>query len=153
MPDSGKSVGCTCFALRKLTRTVTRLYDQHLAGAGIKTTQFSLLKWVSHAPLPIAGLARKMNTERTTLTRNLKPLIDAGWVTLKSGDDARQRIATITPAGRRTVEAASRAWREAQAKLEGALGINAVRDLHQRLEGALVQLNPLLERPPDGLDD
>src|SRR5512141_1390313 len=101
MPDSGKNIGCTCFALRKVTRTVTRLYDQHLAAAGLKTTQFSLLRWIGHAPL-----AARTNMERTTLTRNLKPLIDAGWVVLKPGADARQRIVTITPAGRRVADAA-----------------------------------------------
>jgi hypothetical protein len=40
MPDtSATTVGCTCFTLRKLTRTVSRLYDLHLAAAGMKTTR------------------------------------------------------------------------------------------------------------------
>ncbi len=153
MPDSAQTVGCTCFALRKLTRTVTRLYDQHLAEAGIKTTQYSLLRWIAREPVPIAALAARMNTERTTLTRNLKPLIDAGWVVLKPGRDARQRIATITPSGRRVIDSARNAWRTAQAKLEGALGTAAVLDLHARVDQALVLLNPLLERSTDELED
>ena len=49
MPDSGKQIGCTCFELRKVARTVTRLYDQHLAAAGLRTTQFSLLRWIGLA--------------------------------------------------------------------------------------------------------
>jgi DNA-binding MarR family transcriptional regulator len=153
MPDSGKPVGCTCFTLRKLSRTVTRLYDQHLIEAGLRTTQFSLLKWIARAPLPIAGLADRMNVERTTLTRNLKPLIDAGWVTLEAGADSRQRIVTITAAGRKTVDSANQAWRVAQSKLETAMGIETVRDLHSRLETALTQLNPLLESNADGCED
>jgi len=144
---------CTCFALRKLNRTVSRLYDQHLARAGLKTTQYSLLKWISAEALPIAGLAARMNTERTTLTRNLKPLIDAGWVVLKAGSDSRQRIATITPAGTRTVAAARDAWRAAQSELETALGADAVHDLHLQVDTALIRLNPLLERQDDGIDD
>lgn len=154
MPDSGKSIGCTCFALRKVTRTVTRLYDQHLAAAGLRTTQFSLLRWIAHAPLPVAALAAKMNTERTTLTRNLKPLIDAGWVVLRPGADARQRIVTITPAGKRVMEAAVAAWRTAQAELERTLGTDDVRALHAQLETTLTRLKPLLERTAhDGPDD
>ena len=93
MPDSTRHVGCTCFALRKLTRTVTRIYDQHLAEAGIKTTQFSLLRWIAHEPVPIAVLAARMNTERTTLSRNLNPLIDAGWIVFKAGIDQRVQVA------------------------------------------------------------
>jgi DNA-binding MarR family transcriptional regulator len=153
MPASPRPVGCTCFTLRKLTRTVTRLYDQHLADAGIKTTQFSLLKWISHAPMPIGELASRMNTERTTLTRNLKPLIDAGWVGVKPGADPRQRIVSITGAGRTLIDSANIAWRTAQGKLEDALGADTVRDLHVRLDSALVKLNPLLDRHPDGLED
>ena len=145
--------GCTCFALRKLTRTVTRLYDHELARAGIKTTQFSLLKWIAHRPMPIAELAARTNTERTTLTRNLRPLVDAGWVRVRPGADARQRIATITPDGRRTIAAADHAWRTAQDRLEAALGLPAVRDLHERLDRALVTLNPLLADDDDAHDD
>ena len=153
MPDSGKSVGCTCFALRKLNRTVSRLYDKHMAEAGLKTTQYSLLKWISAAPLPIAELAARMNTERTTLTRNLKPLIDAGWVVLKPGSDSRQRIATITPKGARTIAAARDAWRAAQLELEQALGKDAVHALHLHIDTALTRLTPLLGRQDDGLED
>ena len=146
MPDSGKQIGCTCFELRKVARTVTRLYDQHLAAAGLRTTQFSLLRWIAHAPLPVAVLAARTNTERTTLTRNLKPLIDAGWVVLKPGADARQRIVTITPAGRRVADAAVAAWQSAQAELERALGVDAVRALHAQLHATLNGIQPLLER-------
>jgi DNA-binding MarR family transcriptional regulator len=155
MPDStNRQIGCTCVALRKLTRTVTRLYDQHLAAAGIKTTQYSLLRWIEHKPLPIAALASRTNTERTTLSRNLKPLIDAGWVVLKPGADARQRIVTITPAGRRVADAAVAAWQTAQAELERTLGADAVRALHAQLDATLAGIKPLLERTaPDGLDD
>jgi DNA-binding MarR family transcriptional regulator len=153
MPDSSRPVRCTCFTLRKLTRTVTRLYDQHLAEAGIKTTQFSLLKWISHAPMPIGELASRMNTERTTLSRNLKPLMDAGWVSVKPGADPRQRIVSITAEGRKLIGSANIAWRSVQAKLEDALGADAVRDLHVRLDSALLKLNPLLDTHPDGLED
>ena len=154
MPDStNQHGGCTCFALRKLTRTVTRLYDQQLAATGIKTTQYSLLRWIAHKPLPIAALAARMNTERTTLSRNLKPLIVAGWVVLKPGADPRQRIVTITASGRRVIESANEAWRQAQSTLEAAMGLDDVRDLHVRLDRALHQLNPLLEKHPDGLED
>lgn len=146
MPNpSTASVGCTCFALRKLTRTVSRLYDQHLAETGLKTTQYSLLKCVAYESLPVAELAARLSTERTTMTRNLKPLIDAGWVELKPGADSRQRIVTITAAGRDTVKAAKQAWRRAQTELERTLGTDVVRSLHLHLDTALEQLTPLLE--------
>ena len=140
---------CTCAALRKLTRTVTRLYDAHLADAGLKTTQYSLLRTIAHETLPMAELARRLATERTTVTRNLKPLVDAGWVRLDAGADARQRIVAITPSGRDAIAAARAAWRRAQTALEDALGLDAVEALHAQAEAALVTLIPLVERTPN----
>jgi DNA-binding MarR family transcriptional regulator len=140
-----RPLGCTCFSLRKLTRTVSRLYDQHLAEAGLKTTQYSLLKSIAYEAVPVAELAKRLSTERTTLTRNLKPLIDAGWVTLEPGADSRQRIVTITPQGHDIVKSAKQAWRRAQGELEQALGMPAVRALHLQVDTALTQLTPLLK--------
>lgn len=148
-----KPLGCTCFALRKLTRTVSRLYDQHMARVGLKTTQYSLLKNVAYASLPVAELAARVAVERTTLTRNLRPLIDAGWVTLEAGADSRQRIVTITEAGRAKTRSAGQAWRAAQAEIEQTLGIDAVRALHASLGAAMDQLSPLLEESSNAEPD
>ncbi|MES3024991.1 MAG: MarR family winged helix-turn-helix transcriptional regulator [Pseudomonadota bacterium] len=140
-------LGCTCFKLRKLTRTMSRVYDQHLATVGLKTTQYSLLANVARAALPVAELADLLATERTTLTRNLKPLIEADWVRLAPGADGRQRIVTITPAGLAKVKHAQPAWRAAQDETEQLLGRDAVRALHRQLDTTLTQLLPLLDGP------
>jgi len=140
-----KPLGCTCFKLRKLTRAMSRLYDQHMATVGLKTTQYSLLANAARAPLPVAELADTLGMERTTLTRNLKPLLDAGWVVLKSGADSRQRIVTITPAGQAKVEQAYLVWRQAQLAFEQLMGRDAVRALNTQLETTMLQLTPLLE--------
>lgn len=154
MPDlSTSSPGCTCFSLRKLTRTVSRLYDLHLAAAGMKTTQYSLLRSIAREALPVAELAARLSTERTTLTRTLKLLIDAGWVVLKPGADSRQRIVTITTNGNGAIKTARQAWRRAQSELEQTLGMKAVRALHLQLDTALSQLTPLLERHAHAIED
>lgn len=144
-----KPLGCTCFKLRKLTRAMSRLYDHHLASVGLKTTQYSVLVNASRAALPVAELAELLGVERTTLTRNLKPLIDAGWVELKPGADSRQRIVTITDAGRDKVKLAYVAWRRAQTEFETLMGRDTVRALHQQLETTMTQLTPLLEEVCD----
>ena len=145
-----KPLGCTCFKLRKLTRAMSRLYDQHMATVGLKTTQYSVLANAARAALPVAELADVLGLERTTLTRNLKPLLDAGWVELKSGADGRQRIVTITGAGRAMLKQAYVAWRRAQTEFETLMGRDAVRALHRQLESTMTQLSPLLE---DARDD
>ncbi|WP_426102710.1 MarR family winged helix-turn-helix transcriptional regulator [Massilia sp. TSP1-1-2] len=140
-----KPLGCTCFKLRKLTRAMSRLYDQHMATVGLKTTQYSLLVNAARAALPVAELADILGLDRTTLTRNLRPLLDAGWVELKSGADSRQRIVTITGSGRQMLKRAYIAWRRAQTEFETRMGRDAVRALHQQLETTMIQLTPLLE--------
>jgi DNA-binding MarR family transcriptional regulator len=139
------ALGCTCFKLRKLTRTMSRLYDQHLAAAGLKTTQYSVLANAAREALPVAALAERLGTERTTLTRNLKPLLDAGWVELLPGADSRQRIVTITDAGRAKLACAYLYWRAAQTEFENLMGVDAVRELHTRLDATIAQVTPLIE--------
>lgn len=143
------SLGCTCFRLRKLTRAISRLYDQHLGTVGLKTTQYSVLAHASRAARPVAEMADLLGLDRTTLTRNLKPLIEAGWITLENGSDSRQRIVTISAAGRAKVEQGYVAWRAAQDAFEQLMGRDAVRTLHAQLENTTVQLTPLLEKAND----
>jgi DNA-binding MarR family transcriptional regulator len=80
MDDAVKPRGCTNLKLRQLVRRVSRLYDAQLAPAGLKTTQYSLLSHVvTLGPLRPGELARAMNMDASTLTRNLRPLQAAGW--------------------------------------------------------------------------
>jgi DNA-binding MarR family transcriptional regulator len=149
MPDLKEMpAGCTCFRLRKMSRAVSRLYDHHMAQVGLKTTQFSVLRNCARQPRPMAELAAHMAIERTTLTRNLKPLVDAGWIALKPGADSRQRIVTITPTGLAKIEEAANAWRAAQDKIELILGGDAVLALHRQLDTALAAITPYLEELP-----
>ncbi|MTW02214.1 MarR family transcriptional regulator [Duganella ginsengisoli] len=134
---------CTFFQLRKLARTVSRLYDRHLSASGLKTTQFSVLVHVHVQALPMMQLASLLGAERTTLTRNLKPLADAGWLTVTPGDDPRQRIVTITEAGRDKVRHARRAWRAAQDEMASLMGADALLALHGDLALAQSKLDSL----------
>lgn len=142
-------LGCSCFRMRRLARAMSRLYDQHLAAAGLKTTQYSVLANAGRAALPVAELAERLGTERTTLTRNLKPLCEAGWIVLVPGEDSRQRIVTITDAGRAKLKQAWPYWRAAQDAFEGQLGAGKVRALHEQLDATLAQVTPLLEEACD----
>jgi DNA-binding MarR family transcriptional regulator len=133
---------CTCARLRKLSRQVTRVYDVHLARAGVKTTQYSLLANASRAPRTLTGLAAEMGMDRTTLTRNLQPLVANGWVRLAVGSDPRSRIVEVTPAGEATRKAAAAQWKKAQLELHSTLGERFVTNLHAALDAALSKLPP-----------
>jgi len=140
-PPPERITGCTCSRLRKLTRRITQHYDAHLAPAGLRVTQYSLLANLCHGgPATMSELAIAMVMDRTTLTRNLKPLADADLVTVAPGDDARARIVSATGRGRRAWRGARELWREAQDSVNRALGAGQVAALHDLLDDSLRRL-------------
>lgn len=135
--------GCTNFKLRQLTRRVSQHYDHHLALAGLKTTQYSLLSHIAKlGPLTPGELARRMTLDASTLTRNLQPLVAAGWVVVGEGVNARSRLLTLTDAGRDVRQLAQRHWKAAQLELNGLLGSATVVALHGLLDQALAAFEP-----------
>jgi len=136
--------------LRQLVRRVSQHYDQELAKAGLKTTQFSLLSHVLKlGPLRPGELAAAMTMDASTLTRNLKPLLAAGWVLQEAGDDGRSRSIHITDAGRDKRGEAQRHWKAAQEALNDSLGIERVLALHQLLDESLALLSGAAEEGVD----
>lgn len=139
-----KPQGCSNFKLRQLTRRVSQHYDIEMSKIGLKTTQYSLLSHiVKLGPIRPGELAQAMTMDASTLTRNLKPLIDAGWITVTAGSDARSRIVSITKAGREKCHEAKRHWKVAQQGLNDLLGIERVLALHALIDSALELLSPL----------
>jgi len=145
---------CTCFSVRRLARRVTQLYDQHLAHLGIRTTQYSLLSHVRARPgQSMSELALRMGMDRSTLTRNLRPLVDAGWAATGREQDRRTVTVTVTDPGRRLLADARVHWRRAQDELEATLGVERVRRLHHLVEDASGHLEAGTHEAPRGRGD
>jgi DNA-binding MarR family transcriptional regulator len=120
------------------------MYDTEVARAGLKTTQYSLLSHVLRlGPIRPGDLAQAMTLDASTLTRNLKPMIDAGWLELSAGDDGRSRSVSITAAGRSKRTEAQRHWKAAQEGLNQLLGVERVLALHALIDDSLEKLAPL----------
>lgn len=131
------STPCTCFAIRRLARQVTQVYDHQLSAVGLKTTQYSLLSHLRVLPgISMGALASRMGMDRSTLTRNLKPLVDAGWVATARGPDARSVSAELTASGQALLARARPVWRAAQQELSALLGSTRARSLHAVAEAA-----------------
>lgn len=134
--------GCTNFKLRQLLRRVSRLYDAELAHAGLKGTQYSLLSHlVSMSPVPPGELARRMEMDPSTLTRNVRLLIEQGWVERLAGPDTRSYRLAITAGGRAKHVEAKAHWKRAQLMLNAQLGGPQVATLHALIDGALASLH------------
>lgn len=142
VPDANMPRGCTNFKLRQLLRAVARLYDGQLAQAGLKTTQYSLLSHLLDlGPIAPGELADRMGMDASTLTRNLRLLIDQGWAEQGPGADARGRLIRITAAGRAKQSQAKRHWKSAQLELNRRFGAQQVALLHQLIEFGLTRLD------------
>jgi DNA-binding MarR family transcriptional regulator len=138
-----KPQGCTNLKLRQLMRRVASHYDAEVGKTGLKGTQYSLLSYVLKlGPVRPGDLAAEMRVSPSTLTRNLRPLVDAGLVEISAGPDARSRLVSVTPAGREKRQEAQRRWRVAQEGINRMLGPRRVVALHAMLDECLELLGP-----------
>lgn len=137
-----KPQGCTNLKLRQLTRMVTRHYDLYIHATGLKNTQYALLSYVvALGPIRPGELAKRMQMDASTLTRNLQPLAAQGWLAIGAGSDARSRLIEATEAGRSKRTEAQRAWKTAQLALNERLGVERVAALHGLLDGCIEQMD------------
>jgi DNA-binding MarR family transcriptional regulator len=135
-----KPLDCHCAAIRQAARHVTRHYDQHLANAGLRSTQFSILSRLKRlGPMKINALAAAMGLDRTTLGRNILPLERDGLIVIEQGaTDLRSKEVRLTKAGAERQRAGLRHWLAAQAQFEQAFGAKRAADLRAML-GALAR--------------
>ncbi|WP_374412005.1 MarR family winged helix-turn-helix transcriptional regulator [Hydrogenophaga sp.] len=149
-PSKTLPQGCTNLKLRQFMRRVSQFYDAEMAPVGLKTTQYSLLSWVDKiGPVRPGELAEGMKMDASTLTRNLRPLVDAGWVVVSAGEDARSRLVSLTPAGREKRAEAKRRWKVAQEGINRLLGVEQVVALHALIDASMEKLDPV-EDTEDG---
>ena len=125
---------CACLSLRKAARAVTQLYDQSLEPSGLRATQFTVLAAVSlWQPAPLGRLAEALVMDRTTLSRNLRPLETRGLIRSERGRDGRSRFLRLTAAGQRAVRRALPLWEKAEEQVAEGLGKRRLKALLKEL--------------------
>jgi DNA-binding MarR family transcriptional regulator len=114
---------CMCHKTRMASRTITRAYDDALRTTGLRATQVSVLAAVSaRGALSIQSLADFLGMDRTTLTRNLKPLEERGLVVLAPEARHRSRMLALAPSGHAVLREALPHWERAQRAARKRLG-------------------------------
>jgi len=139
---------CTCLALRKATRRITQIYDAHMKPLGLRITQFAVLGQLAgtgeggsaEAALSITALARRLGLDRSTLGRNLRPLVKSGLVVMEGGEDRRAHTLALTAAGRAMLAKAVPLWRDAQRSVSEKLGREKTRNLRAMLDDTMAML-------------
>ena len=135
---------CTCFRVRGAARRVTQIYSRHMAPTGLKISQFSLPGFVAaRGPITIGRLSELLATDRTTLTRNLRPLLANGVIERAEAGDKRRHELVATLAGRALFKRALPLWAAAEQEVRAAMGAKLTADLHGALDRSMEKLTAL----------
>jgi len=125
---------CACFNVRKTARVITQLYDEMLRSTGLRVTQFSLLMATQGSErVTVTRLAKMGVMDRTTLTRNLRPLEKQGLIRIAPGEDRRERQVTLTTRGQQVLAKALPLWEKAQARVARGFGQERLQRLYTEL--------------------
>jgi DNA-binding MarR family transcriptional regulator len=125
---------CMCHKTRMASRTITRAYDDALRSTGLRATQISVLAAVgARGALSIKSLADSLGMDRTTLTRNLRPLEERGLVILAPEARHRSRMLTLAPSGHAMLREALPQWERAQRATRKRLGSRSWLEVQQAL--------------------
>ncbi|WP_175779783.1 MarR family winged helix-turn-helix transcriptional regulator [Burkholderia anthina] len=126
---------CNCSFLRSATRALTQAYDEVLRPSGLRMTQFSMLARASAVgEMSLSDLAELMAMDRTTLGRNLQPLEREGLVKINVGEDRRERLVSVTPAGQKVLSRALPLWEAVHQRFEQKVGKREAKDLRDTLK-------------------
>jgi DNA-binding MarR family transcriptional regulator len=129
MTEETKQVGRECigFRVRMLNRMITSIYDDALAGVGLKASQFNLLvAAVNREETRPAELAKFLEMDESTLSRNVERMCAKGWLRLEPDDDRRSHLIKVTEKGMALIRKGYPAWQKAQEEVNRRLGSDNV---------------------------
>jgi DNA-binding MarR family transcriptional regulator len=124
---------CVLLHTSMAARAVSRHFEAAVKPTGLNGAQMSLLAALSVSPdMSVGRLAESLAYERTTLTRNLKLLVQRGLVAPQEAP-GRALYHRLTPAGQERLAAAIPLWERAQAEMEARLASASWTDLRRAL--------------------
>ena len=134
--DLGYVESCACHKVRMAARAVTRAYDDALRPARLRASQLTVLVAINSndGAISITALAKIMGMDRSTLTRNLRPLETEGLVTVGLEGWRRSRALEITNKGQSRLREAFPLWQRAQDSLRRKFGNRSWAEVHASLD-------------------
>ena len=114
---------CIAMRCRRLSRQITRLYDEAMREHGIKTSQVNILVAVArHKTARPRDLAELLQLDVSTFSRNSRLMRERGWIEELEEADARSRPLRITAKGSALLESIAADWKRAQRQADLWLG-------------------------------
>ncbi len=113
---------CVCGQLQKATRGITQFYDRTLRPAGLRISQYAMLRNIGRAGAPSVGeLGGILRMDQSTAVRNLAVLRKKGWVDIAPDKDARRKLVSLTRRGERKLDEALPHWERAQDEIAAGM--------------------------------
>ncbi len=132
-----------CLARRVLllTRTISSLYNEALRPLGVTVAQLNLLVAVAKCGQVSPGeVAKRLNMDKSTLSRNVRLTEDHGWLSVSDGSSGRSKLLAIEPKGRKLIEKALPLWQGAQERARELLGERGARSIYATADAVWRQL-------------
>ena len=123
---------CLAMRSRLIGRTITSIYDDALRPIGVTAGQLNILAVVlRRGPISPGDVARLLNIEKSTMSRNVGRMKRNGWLAIGTGESARIQELRITKSGREILEQAGPLWREAQRHAREIVGPGGIEAIHR----------------------
>ena len=129
--ESRKKCLCHCINLRRAANSVTLFYDPLFQPFDRTANQFSLLRNIGELDgCSTTRLAQTTGLDRTTLVRNLQPLLKCGLVRNDAAAGTRDHCLRLTEEGTSIMLKALEKWEEAQQQVAGIIGEDRLKDFY-----------------------
>lgn len=123
--DSDSPDACILRHVSRVSRAVVAAYDPALAPFGLTGHQFNLMMTLGNmGAMTVGALAETLGMDASGVPRAIRPLADENLIAVQRGEDRRQRVLSLTPAGRRRLDQATPAWTRVQTELIDTIGHN-----------------------------
>ncbi|TVQ37016.1 MAG: MarR family transcriptional regulator [Spirochaetaceae bacterium] len=114
---------CPGYNLRRADKTVSRWFDEEFRGAAITASQFTvLLNLALRSPLSTGDLSERLNSDLSTVSRNMEALVRSRLVEVVRGGDRRRREYALSGEGRLVINECLPRWKAAQARTMRRVG-------------------------------
>jgi len=117
------SAECVALRVRRMSRIITRIYDEALRPLKLTASQFTLLTAIAQQDgITAAEIGAALDIEKSTLSRNLKRLEALGYMSMDPPAGRHGRGLHLSETGRVAILTAFPIWKETQARVAEVLG-------------------------------
>lgn len=130
--------------MRKLHRLINAVYMDLYKPYGLRGSMVSILFIIGKRKgINQKDIADALILDQSTMSRDLKKLVNKGWVTVNKGVDPRKSELALSKEGCILLEEISPLWHELHTKVEGILGSFNIQNIDNITEAIRSNLSDL----------